>query len=107
MDSCKYLIEAIDKRIEIALKNSKFEHSDTGRVVSIADDRNSAMVDIRGEVKSCKMNATSNVSENDIVRVIYLQNDTKRAWIDGGSTSQINKDSIKNIVKEVLQEMGY
>ena len=45
---------------------------------------------------------------SDIVRVIYLQNNTKNGWIDGGSTSlQVNKDVLKTLIKEVLKEMGY
>ena len=108
MNSCKTLIEAIDKRIELAFKNCKYEYSDTGKVISINDNRKTAMVEIRGEEKTCKMNPTCNVSVGDIVRVIYLQNNTKNGWIDGGSTSQqVNKDVLKSLIKEVLQEMGY
>ena len=48
MNGCKTLIEAIDKRIELALKNCKYEYSDTGKVISISDNRKTAMVEIRG-----------------------------------------------------------
>ena len=85
MNGCKTLIEAIDKRIELAFKNCKYEYSDTGKVISISDNRKTAMVEIRGEGKTCKMNPTCNVSVGDIVRVIYLQNNTKNGWIDGGN----------------------
>ena len=105
MNGCKSLIEAIDKRIELAFKNCKYEYSDSGRVVSIAEDKKSAMVEIRGEVKTCKMNPTCQVNTNDIVRVIYLQNNTKNGWIDGGSTSQeINRNVLTGIIKSYLQE---
>ena len=105
MNGCKSLIEAIDKRIELAFKNCKYEYSDSGRVVSIAEDKTTAMVEIRGEIKTCKMNPTCQASPNDIVRVIQLRNDSKTWWIDGGSTSQaINKDIIIGIIKTYLQE---
>lgn len=108
MESCKTLIDAIDKRIELALKNCKYEYSDTGKVLSISSDRKSASVEIGGEAKTCKMNPTCNVSVGDIVRVIYLQNNQKKAWIDGGSTpQQVSNDVLKTLIKEVLQEMGY
>ena len=108
MNGCKTLIEAIDKRIELALKNCKYEYSDTGKVVSISDNRKTAMVEIRGEAKTCKMNPTCNVSVGDVVRVIYLQNNTKNGWIDGGSTSQqVSNDVLKTLIKEVLKELGY
>ena len=108
MNSCKTLIEAIDKRIELAFKNCKYEYSDTGKVISISDNRKTAMDEIRGEAKTCKMNPTCNVSIGDIVRIIYLQNKTKNGWIDGGSTSQqVSNDVLKTLIKEVLKEMGY
>ena len=105
MNGCKTLIEAIDKRIELAFKNCKYEYSDTGKVISVGDNRKTAMVEIRGESKTCNMNPTCNVSIGDIVRIIYLQNNTKNGWIDGGSTSQeINKNVLTGIIKSYLQE---
>ena len=100
MDNIKWVIDAIDNRIKLALKTQKFETSNNGVVKSISSDKKSAIVTICGEDKECKVNPTCNVNVGDVVRVIYIQGSTNNLWIDGGSTKQVHPSSgVTNITE--------
>jgi len=79
----KAIYTTIQNLFEERIKKLKFDYTLTGKVVSIATDNKSAMVEINGNESKCLIKDGIAFIVGDIVLITVIQNDYSRKVIYG------------------------